>query len=78
MKYLKKNGNVIPHQVVEAAETAKCGSEMDRRDFLATASIFGATTATAYAMLGAVAPTQARADVKKGGTLRIQMESARP
>ena len=74
MKFLKKNGNVIPPQVVEAAETAKCGSEMDRRDFLSTASIFGATTATAYAMLGAVAPTEARADVKKGGTLRIQME----
>ncbi|MEL6745374.1 MAG: ABC transporter substrate-binding protein, partial [Pseudomonadota bacterium] len=50
--------------------------KMDRREFLATASILGATTAVAYGMLGMTAPKSALADghAKTGGTLRIQQE----
>ncbi len=74
MRFFKKDGNPMPSAIVEAAETAKRGSEVDRREFLATASAFGATTATAYAMLGLAAPTEAKAAIQTGGTLRIQQE----
>src|SRR5271165_6134199 len=54
------------------AEQAKDGS-IDRREFLALATIFGASTAAAYGMLGL--PTAALADEtpKKGGVLRVGM-----
>src|SRR5690606_27237812 len=45
-------------------------------EFLAMASIFGASTAMAYGMLGMAAPTPAMAQdatPKKGGTIRISM-----
>ncbi|MEO1399016.1 MAG: diguanylate cyclase, partial [Pseudomonadota bacterium] len=59
----------------QLAQDAREG-KMDRREFLATASILGATTAVAYGMLGMAAPTSAHADghAKTGGTLRIQQE----
>ncbi|MCB1457453.1 MAG: ABC transporter substrate-binding protein [Nitratireductor sp.] len=46
---------------------------MDRREFLALSSAFGATTATAYTLMGLAAPGVAQAEGKKGGTLRMQM-----
>ena len=47
---------------------------IDRREFLALATIFGASTAAAYGMLGIAAPTPALAETpKKGGTLRLGM-----
>ena len=46
---------------------------VNRREFLALASAFGATTATAYAMLGMATPARAGGH-KTGGTARIQME----
>ena len=47
---------------------------MDRREFLALASAFGASTALAYGMIGLAAPTQALAEEpKKGGTLHVAM-----
>jgi peptide/nickel transport system substrate-binding protein len=47
---------------------------MDRREFLALASTFGASTAIAYGMIGLSAPSQAFAqEGKKGGTLRVSM-----
>ena len=54
---------------------AKAG-KLSRREFLAYASAFGATTAAAYGALGLAAPTEAHADghAKKGGTIRMQME----
>ncbi len=55
------------------ARNAKEG-KIERREFLALASAFGATTATAYGMIGLAAPTTARAAAKQGGTLRMQME----
>ena len=74
MKFFKKDGKLMPSRIVKAAEAAKNGSDIDRREFLATASIFGATAATAYGMLGLVVPTEAVAAAKQGGTIRIQQE----
>ncbi|MEX0345837.1 MAG: ABC transporter substrate-binding protein [Rhizobiaceae bacterium] len=57
--------------VKDLAEQAKAG-KMDRREFLALASTFGASAAVAYGLLGAVAPTPAHAaEPKKGGVLRV-------
>jgi len=49
---------------------------MSRREFLAIASIFGASTTTAYTMLGMVAPSAHAAGhaKKEGGTVRYQTE----
>ena len=55
------------------AAEAREGS-IDRREFLALATIFGASTAAAYGMIGLAAPTPAFADTpKKGGVLRVGM-----
>ena len=57
----------------QMAETAKAG-KVDRREFLALASVFGASTAMAYGMLGLAAPTPAQAqEPKKGGVIRVSM-----
>lgn len=72
MTFLTRTGKPLPQSVVDSA--AKVGSnDVTRREFLATASAFGATAATAYGMLGMAAPAQA-AGHKAGGTLRIQQE----
>ena len=63
----------MPESVQAMAEAAKEGT-VDRREFLAIASAFGATTAAAYGMIGLAAPTAARAqEMKKGGTIKIAM-----
>ena len=73
MKKPVDDGRKLPANVRALAEDARRG-KMDRREFLALASIFGASTAAAYGMLGLAAPTPARADTpKKGGVLRIGM-----
>lgn len=74
MKFFKKNGKPMPEIINGLARDAKAGN-MDRREFLAMASIFGASAATAYGMLGMTLPTPARADdaPKKGGVLKVQM-----
>src|SRR5271166_5882818 len=56
------------------AAEARDGS-VDRREFLALATIFGASTAAAYGMLGLAAPAPALAadTTKKGGVLRLGM-----
>ena len=73
MKFFKSQSDVTPAHVARAAETARAGSDVDRREFLAMASIFGATAAGAYGMLGMATPAEA-ATAKMGGTLRIQQE----
>jgi peptide/nickel transport system substrate-binding protein len=45
---------------------------MSRREFLATASIFGATAATAYGMLGLAAPVRAQARRRWAASSGIQ------
>ena len=52
MKFRKKNGQELPSHVSEMAESVRRnGDGMSRREFLAIASIFGASTTTAYSML---------------------------
>lgn len=73
MNFLTRRGKPMPRFFNELASTAKTG-DMDRREFLALASAFGASTAVAYSMLGMTAPSQAAtAAPKKGGALRIAM-----
>jgi peptide/nickel transport system substrate-binding protein len=73
MTYTDKRGNPLPGHLSKAAKSL--GSDpMSRREFLATATAFGATTATAYAMLGAAAPAHAEGTPVKGGTLRVGMQ----
>ena len=72
MKFFKKNGQPMPDVLDSLAEATKSG-RFNRREFLAMASVFGATAATAYSMIG-VSYTPARAEEgKKGGTLKMQM-----
>ncbi len=72
MDFLTRTGKPLPEAVVASAK--KIGTDaVSRREFLATASSFGATAATAYAMLGLTAPTSASAQTPTmGGTVRIQ------
>lgn len=73
MTFYKSNSDLVPGHIRELAKSAGSG-EMDRREFLALASAFGATTAMAYGMLGLVAPTEALAqEPKKGGVIRVSM-----
>ena len=72
MKFLTRTGTPLAQSIVDAAETAG-NDDVSRREFLAMASAFGATAATAYAMLGTAAPAMA-AGHKMGGTLRYQTE----
>ncbi len=71
MKFFKRNGLPMPSHTMEMAEETKSG-KVDRREFLAIASAFGATAATAYGMIGMVAPSEAMAaEGKKGGILKV-------
>lgn len=47
--------------------------QLDRREFLTRATGLGLTAAAAYGLIGVAMPTPARAQVKEGGTLRVQM-----
>ncbi|RWE77384.1 ABC transporter substrate-binding protein [Mesorhizobium sp.] len=80
MAIYKSNGDQVPDHIRKMAEEAKTGG-VDRREFLALASVFGASTAMAYGMLGLADPTPARAeDVqgKKGGVLKVAMSIKDP
>jgi len=73
MTFYTSNGDRVPDHIHKMAESAKSG-EMDRREFLAMASVFGASTAMAYGMLGL--PTPAAAQEEKpvvGGVLKVAM-----
>ena len=73
MTIYKSNGDRVPDHILEMVESAKAG-KIDRREFLALASVFGASTAMAYGMLGLAAPTQAIAqEAKKGGVIKVAM-----
>lgn len=60
----------MPDIITKMADDAKSG-KVDRREFLALASAFGATTATAYGMIGVAAPSIAKAEGRKGGILKV-------
>lgn len=74
MKFFKRSGAPMPKHVVDMAEEARTG-RLNRREFLAYASIFGASAATAYAMAGLQFPTIAQAadTPKKGGIMKAAM-----
>lgn len=74
MTFLKTNGKALPNHVLKSAEFARKGSNVDRREFIALASVFGASAATAYGMLGMAKPAVAAETPKKGGTVRMQIE----
>ncbi|MYH58486.1 MAG: ABC transporter substrate-binding protein [Boseongicola sp. SB0675_bin_26] len=73
MQYLTRTGKPLPRVITDQAGTVG-DDPVNRREFLALASTFGATAATAYGMLGHAAPAQAASEAKMGGTVRIQME----
>ncbi|HWK65938.1 MAG TPA: ABC transporter substrate-binding protein [Rhizobiaceae bacterium] len=74
MTFYKSNGDQVPDHILELAEEARKGG-VDRREFLALASAFGASTAFAYGLIGLAAPTPAMAQEtpKKGGVLKVAM-----
>ena len=72
-QFTDTKGNALPEQVHVWAQEARDG-KMDRREFLARASTFGASAAVAYGLIGLAVPTKAEAMGKPGGTLRIQQE----
>ncbi|TIN47681.1 MAG: ABC transporter substrate-binding protein [Mesorhizobium sp.] len=73
MALFRNNGDRVPSVIEAMAKEARSG-RMDRREFLALASAFGASTALAYAMIGLAVPGRALAEEpKKGGTLRVSM-----
>ena len=73
MTFLTRTGKPLPQAVVDSASKIE-NNAISRREFLATASAFGATTATAYAMLGMTAPAARAGGHQAGGTVRIQQE----
>ncbi|MGB3243329.1 MAG: ABC transporter substrate-binding protein [Sulfitobacter sp.] len=75
MSFYTRTGKPLPQSILDSAEAAK-KDPVNRREFLAIASAFGATAATAYSMIGMAAPAQAasHAEMKQGGTVRMQME----
>jgi peptide/nickel transport system substrate-binding protein len=74
MSFTTRTGKPLPQSILDSAEQAKA-DPVNRREFLALASAFGATTATAYAMIGMAPPAAAQsAEKKSGGTVRMQME----
>lgn len=77
MIFKKTNGQNMPSHITEMAETvSQSDSGVTRREFLAMASIFGASATTAYGMLGLTAPSVAHAagEPQMGGTVRYQTE----
>jgi peptide/nickel transport system substrate-binding protein len=78
MTFYRSNGDRVPDHIRRMAESAKSG-EVDRREFLAMASVFGASTAMAYGLLGVAVPTEAQAqEPKKGGVLKVAMSIKDP
>lgn len=74
MAFYKSNGDQVPDHILELAEETRKGG-VDRREFLALASAFGASTAFAYGLIGLAAPSPAIAQEtpKKGGVLKVAM-----
>lgn len=74
MTIFKSNGDRVPEHILRMAEQAKAGT-VDRREFLAMASVFGASAAMAYGLMGLAAPTEALAEEtpKSGGVLKVAM-----
>ncbi len=74
MPPLTRLGRPLPRAITDQAARARM-DPVNRREFLALASSFGATAATAYGMLGLTPPAQAQEALtpKESGLVRIQM-----
>ena len=73
MTFGNLNRRPLFDKIGKLAEATKAGA-FDRREFLALASALGASTATAYGMLGLPAPARAQdATPVKGGVLKVAM-----
>lgn len=74
MTWLNRLGRPLPRFLSDQAAMLTA-DPVNRREFLAMASSFGATTATAYAMLGLPAPARAQPATtpEQGAMVRIQM-----
>lgn len=74
MKFYKSGSDNLPARIKASATSERNqNNDVSRREFLATATTFGATAATAYAMLGMSTPALAADTPKIGGTIRIGM-----
>ncbi|MCK0104186.1 ABC transporter substrate-binding protein [Pseudohalocynthiibacter sp. F2068] len=74
MKLFKSGSDTLPTRIeASARDVRRKNDDVSRREFLAMATTFGATTATAYTMLGMSSPLQAAETPKTGGTIRIGM-----
>ncbi|MAU51508.1 MAG: diguanylate cyclase [Roseovarius sp.] len=68
---MTRNNETVRPVVARLAEDTRAG-KLDRREFIALASTFGASSAVAYGLLGMAVPTQAQAEeAKRGGVLRV-------
>ena len=67
------NGKPL-HKAVAAYATEYKDGLLSRREFLARASALGATTATAYGIIGLDTPAKADGHKQMGGVIRIQTE----
>lgn len=73
MGFLTGKDRPVPASVQKMADEAAAG-RMDRREFLALASVFGFSTAAAYGLIGLPAPAALAAEQpKKGGVLKVAM-----
>lgn len=76
-KFFQNQKNHPLNQSVKRWADATCQGRVDRREFLALASIFGASSAMAYGLLGSTAPSHATENGKKGGVLKVSMNVRR-
>ncbi len=73
MKVYSSNGDRVPDHILASAADARAG-RLDRREFLALASVFGASTAMAYGLLGLADPARdGEVQGRKGGVIKIAM-----
>jgi peptide/nickel transport system substrate-binding protein len=80
MRAYSSNGDKVPDHILDSAAEARAG-RLDRREFLALASVFGASTSMAYGLLGLSNPTTAQAEEtqgRKGGVLKVAMSVKNP
>ncbi|MBO9474067.1 ABC transporter substrate-binding protein [Shimia sp. R10_1] len=73
MPFLSRTGAPLPQSLIDQAQIAG-RDQISRREFLTLASAFGASAATAYAMLGQTRPAMAQAVASSGGVVRIQQD----
>ncbi|WP_439109688.1 ABC transporter substrate-binding protein [Lentibacter sp.] len=71
MTKTKTGKSVHPAALMYAKEHGR--GQLDRREFLTRATGLGLTAAAAYGLIGVAMPTPASAQMKEGGTLRVQM-----